>query len=194
MATVRPTLCWAAAARQQAACYGTSSLAAAAAGAAVAAAADLNDLESDNGRAFAIAMARVCDDTKASDITLLDVRDLCSWTSFMLLCTVCSKPQLVAVLARVEEAAAADWGRSKQNNGTVGSQWEAMDFGDVLLHVFDEAQREFYDLDGFWAAAEEVPLPYLAAQDAAWRSAGAGASGGGAAAASSGGPMWSTRV
>jgi hypothetical protein len=85
MATVRPTLCWAAAARQQAACYGTSSLAAAAAGAAVAAAADLNDLESDNGRAFAIAMARVCDDTKASDITLLDVRDLCSWTSFMLL-------------------------------------------------------------------------------------------------------------
>lgn len=66
--------------------------------------------------------------------------------------TVRSKPQLVAVLARVEEAAAADWGRSKQNNGTVGSQWEAMDFGDVLLHVFDEAVSKATVTSVTWGA------------------------------------------
>lgn len=71
-----------------------------------------------------------------------------------------SRPQLLAVLARIEDAARDDWDRVKQNSAG-SSQWEVMDFGDVVVHVFTSEQREHYDLDGFYAAAEEVPLPFV---------------------------------
>eukprot|EP00878_Enallax_costatus_P038125 GHUV01043282.1.p1 GENE.GHUV01043282.1~~GHUV01043282.1.p1 ORF type:complete len:104 (+),score=35.42 GHUV01043282.1:352-663(+) len=71
-----------------------------------------------------------------------------------------SRPQLLAVLARMEDAARDDWDRVKQNSAG-SSQWEVMDFGDVVVHVFTAEQREHYDLDGFYAAAEEVPLPFV---------------------------------
>lgn len=75
-----------------------------------------------------------------------------------------SRPQLLAVLARMEDAAKDEWDRVKQNSAG-SSQWEVMDFGDVVVHVFTSEQREHYDLDGFYAAAEEVLLPFVEDQD-----------------------------
>lgn len=72
---------------------------------------------------------------------------------------VMSKPQLLAVLGRMEEAA-ADFGLTKSNS--VGSsQWEVLDFGSVVCHVFTPEQREHYNLDDFYALAEEVELPFV---------------------------------
>lgn len=71
-----------------------------------------------------------------------------------------SRPQLLAVLSRMEDTAKDDWKRTKQNSAG-SSQWEVIDFGDVVVHVFTAEQREHYDLDGFYAAAEEVPLPFV---------------------------------
>jgi hypothetical protein len=71
-----------------------------------------------------------------------------------------SRPQLLAVLGRMEDAAQQDFGRTKQNSAG-SSQWEVLDFGDVVVHVFIAEQREHYDIDSFYAAAEEVPLPFL---------------------------------
>ena len=69
-----------------------------------------------------------------------------------------SKPQLLAVLARMEDAA-AEFGMQKQNSAG-SSQWELLDFGSIVVHVFTAEQREYYDLDGFYALAEEVELPF----------------------------------
>jgi hypothetical protein len=71
-----------------------------------------------------------------------------------------SCPQLLAVLGRMEDAAQLDFDRTKQNSAG-SSQWEVLDFGDVVVHVFTSDQREHYDIDSFYAAAEEVPLPFL---------------------------------
>lgn len=54
---------------------------------------------------------------------------LVSWTSYFVVCTVVSKPQLLAVMARIEKAAEEDWGRAKQNSPG-SSPWEVLDFGD----------------------------------------------------------------
>ncbi len=62
---------------------------------------------------FAVAMAKVGDDTKGKDIMLLHVEPLSSWTSYMLLVTVSSKPQLNAVLARMEKEAEGVWQRPR---------------------------------------------------------------------------------
>jgi ribosomal silencing factor RsfS len=73
-----------------------------------------------------------------------------------------SKPQLLAVLSRIEDAA-AEHGLQKQNSNVGSSQWELLDFGSIVCHVFTAEQREFYNLDDFYALAEEVDLPFVSA-------------------------------
>ena len=47
------------------------------------------------------------------------------------------------------------------------SPWETLDFGDVVVHVFNGEQRDYYDIESFYAAAEEVDLPFLEQSSAA---------------------------
>ena len=122
-----------------------------------AAATDADD--ASDARALALALAAAVSGVKASDVAVLHVAPLVYWTSYMVLATVTSRPQLSAVLARCEAAAAAS-GRDLDGARNPGrSAWEVLDFGDVVLHVFTPDQREFYDLEGFYGGAEEVPLP-----------------------------------
>lgn len=108
---------------------------------------------------FAIALATIADETKADDISLLHVAPLVSWTSYMLVVSVFSRPQLLACIARMEKEAAETWQREKQNQPG-SSPWELLDYGDVVVHVFTPEQREYYDIESFYAAAEEVDLPF----------------------------------
>lgn len=66
-----------------------------------------------DSQAFATAMAKVADDTKARDIMLLHVEPLSSWTSYMLLVTVSSRPQLGAALSKMEKEAELMWQRPR---------------------------------------------------------------------------------
>ena len=120
-----------------------------------------DDDDADDARALALELAKVAADTKASDVVVLHVAPLVYWTSFMVLCTVYSRPQLGAVLAKAENAAAGKrFGRDLGGaRGAGRSPWEVLDFGDVVMHCFTPDQREFYDLEGFYGAAEEVELP-----------------------------------
>ena len=71
--------------------------------------------------AFAEAMAQIADDTKGQDIMLLHVEPLSSWTSYMLLVTVASRPQLNAVLAKIEkEAELPKWQRPRTHKSPGG--------------------------------------------------------------------------
>jgi ribosomal silencing factor RsfS len=121
----------------------------------------------------------------------------CRIVFLQVLCTVMSRPQLLAVLGRMEDAAQQDFDRTKQNSAG-SSQWEVLDFGDVVVHVFTSEQREHYDIDSFYAAAEEVPLPFLGEWEASSSSPEAvevdssSSSGGGGLGRS--GPVWSKNV
>jgi len=115
--------------------------------------------EEVSGKDFAVGLASVLDETKCQDIVVLDVAPLVSWTSYMIFCTVFSKPQLLAALARVEKAAVEQFQRDRMN--TPGSSpWECLDYGDVVLHIMTPEQREYYDIENFYAAAQEVELPF----------------------------------
>ncbi|KAL3155745.1 hypothetical protein ABBQ32_012763 [Trebouxia sp. C0010 RCD-2024] len=113
-----------------------------------------------DSQAFATAMAKVADDTKAKDIMLLHVEPLSSWTSYMLLVTVSSRPQLGAALSKMEKEAELTWQRPRTHRSPGSGSWEVLDFGDVVIHVMSEDQRDYYDLEGFYGAAEEVELPF----------------------------------
>lgn len=118
--------------------------------------------EPDESRDFAIAMAEIAHETKGSDIVVLHVAPLIYWTSYMVIVTVFSRPQLGAVLGRMEKEAAERWGRQLSQGGHPGrTEWEVLDLQDVVVHVFTAEQREFYEIESFYGAAEEVDLPFL---------------------------------
>lgn len=91
----------------------------------------------------------------------LPVTDHLAAGLLLFLHAVMSKPQLLAVLSRMEDAA-AEHGLEKQNSAG-SSQWEVLDFGSIVCHVFTADQREYYNLDDFYALAEEVELPFVSA-------------------------------
>ncbi|KXZ53462.1 hypothetical protein GPECTOR_7g912 [Gonium pectorale] len=139
----------------------------------------------ESSKQFAISIARVADEVKCSDIVVLDVAPVVSWTSFLVVATVFSKPQLLAALARVEKAAAEQFGRARLNLPG-SSPWETLDFGDVVLHLFTAEQRDYYDIESFYAAAEEVEVSF--------GPPGGGPPGQSGGAAEQQRPTWSTRL
>lgn len=78
----------------------------------------------------------------------------------MVIATVFSRPQLNAVLGKMEKAATETWNR--EYTLTEGrSAWEALDFGDVLVHVMSEEARHYYNLEGLFDSGIPVELPFL---------------------------------
>ena len=112
------------------------------------------------GREFAVAAARVLNDTKCEDVVVLNVSKQASWCSFMVFGSVFSKPQLLAALAKVEQMALQDFEGRERSNNPGQSPWECLDYGDVLVHVMSQDQRSFYDVESFYTLADVVPLPF----------------------------------
>ena len=99
-------------------------------------------------------------DKKATNVRILDVRKLSSLTDFLVLASGSSDRQVQA------SAEAVHQGLKKQHEtlplGIEGMQegrWVLIDYGDVMVHVFHEPVRQFYDLDGLWNDALEVAIP-----------------------------------
>lgn len=123
--------------------------------------------ENPGGLACAIAMAEIANDTKGEDITVLHVAPLVSWTSYMVFVTVFSKPQLEAILGKLLVDAVEKWDRQVQQGGRSSrSEWELLDLGDVVIHVFTERERAHYDLEQFYSAAERVQLSFSTSEGA----------------------------
>ena len=113
-----------------------------------------------DSRDLSLCAARAAYGKKAEDIVVLDVRDLVSWCDFFVLCSV-SNPRLAAavseaVISALKEAAGL---RPLGVEGLERARWVLLDFGTVVVHVFDDALRTFYDLEGLWIDAPRIALP-----------------------------------
>ena len=108
----------------------------------------------------ALALARQLTDwvaeAKAEDIVLLDVRRATYLADYFVICTTTSERQLAAIVDRVREQAKALGIQPAHVEGTPDSGWLLMDFGDVILHLFSPALREFYHLERVWSDAQTV--------------------------------------
>ena len=91
---------------------------------------------------------------KAENIVLLDLRPDAIIADFFVICTGNSDRQIKALADGVREAIKDKYSRLPTSvEGQATSGWVLMDYGDVLVHIFSEDQREFYDLEGFWKQA-----------------------------------------
>jgi ribosome-associated protein len=98
-------------------------------------------------------------DKKAYDLVLLDVGKLTSLADYFLICTGRSDTQVQAITQSVEGALKHQGELPLAVEGYQRGQWTVIDFGDVVVHVFYEPVREFYDLERLWARAPRVQLP-----------------------------------
>ncbi len=96
---------------------------------------------------------------KAGELVVLDVRELISYCDRFVLCNGSNRRQVSAIAQAVQTLAREYDIRPVGVEGLSTGRWVLIDFGDVVVHVFHEDARFFYDLDGLWADAPRIPIP-----------------------------------
>lgn len=98
-------------------------------------------------------------DRKACDLVVLDVHDHTSIADYFIVCSGRSDRQVQSIAQGIEENAADAGIKPFAVEGTQRGHWALLDFSDVIVHIFYEPLREFYDLDGLWGHAPKAVLP-----------------------------------
>ena len=107
-------------------------------------------------RGLALLAAEVCDEKKAKDIIVLDVRKITTISDYFIVCSTSNERQARAI-AEGMRMRMKELGRREMGvEGIEDARWVLQDFGDIVLHIFHESQREFYDIEGLWADAKQV--------------------------------------
>jgi ribosome-associated protein len=120
--------------------------------------AEVVDRESSlEAQALARRIVEIASDKLATDIVLLDIRQIGSFADYFVVASTASERQMQAVVRDLEQTLRNDDGvRPSRVEGQPASGWVLMDYGDVIVHLFSAEQRGFYRLEELWSAA--VPL------------------------------------
>jgi ribosome-associated protein len=95
---------------------------------------------------------------KALDVVALDVRDLASFADAFIICSGRSHRQVTAIAQFVEQDLKKKGIKPVGVEGLGQGHWVLMDYGDVVIHVFYEPIRMFYDLEGLWSDAKRIEI------------------------------------
>jgi ribosome-associated protein len=99
------------------------------------------------------------EDKKAENIVLLDLRPEAILADFFLICNGNSDRQLRALVENIREAIKEKYGLLPfSSEGAPDSGWVLMDYSSVVVHIFLEEKRRYYDLEGLWRAESKVML------------------------------------
>lgn len=108
---------------------------------------------------MALYLADLLDDRQAHDIVLLHVGPLVGYTDWFVVASGKSDRQVKALASHVERTGRSDGLRPLGSEGTERGHWALVDYGDVIVHIFRDEERYFYDLESLWAEATKLPYP-----------------------------------
>jgi len=106
----------------------------------------------------ALLSADAADDKKAYDIQVLEIRKLTTIADYFVICSCDNSTQVGAVGDWIFQTLARVGVRPLHIEGQTGASWVLMDYGDVVVHIFDEVTRRYYCLEKLWADAPRVPV------------------------------------
>ena len=102
--------------------------------------------------------ARAADEKQGSDITVLDVGDVLAITELFVVATASNSRQVGAIQSEVSHKVRELLGRSPlRSEGTVEQQWVLIDYGDVIVHIFAQEARDFYEIERLYFDAQQMP-------------------------------------
>ena len=110
----------------------------------------------DASRQFAIDSARLLADTRCNHVVVLDVSRVSPVTDFLVIATGTSPRQMKTACDDLQEMAEPRDFKPLSRAGDDGVNWSCIDFVDVVVHVFSQEARMFYDMDGLWGDAHKV--------------------------------------
>ena len=93
---------------------------------------------------------KAIDDKKGQDIKVIDIHTVSVIADYFVIASGSNSNQVQAIVYNVEEQLGRAGFEAKQIEGNRNSSWILMDYGDVIVHVFDEENRLFYDLERIW--------------------------------------------
>ncbi len=106
----------------------------------------------DDAVAAAVSACRAADDKQGSDLVVLEVADLLTLVDLFVLVSARTDRQLKAVADAIEQALRDEHDRRPvRREGTPGSGWYLLDYGDVVCHLFDEERRAYFALERLWS-------------------------------------------
>jgi ribosome-associated protein len=121
---------------------------------------------SEESRELAIAIAIAALEKKAVGLEVLDVAGKVDYADFLVLMTGRSDRHVVALSQAIEDALRKRAKRPLSVEGLPHASWVLMDFGDVVVHVFQDEARSLYDIEGLWMDARRIPVPPAEREDA----------------------------
>ncbi|HYG71308.1 MAG TPA: ribosome silencing factor [Actinomycetota bacterium] len=119
---------------------------------------------SESSRGDALAAARAAASKQAEDIVILDVQGLIVITDYFVICSASSDRHVRTVVDEVERSLRDRERKPVRREGETEGKWVLLDYVDLVVHVFAEAEREFYDLERLWRDAPRVPVGDAAPQ------------------------------
>ncbi len=97
---------------------------------------------------------------KAFNLVALDLREVASFTEFFIIASGANQRQVQAIADEIEEQLKAQLkSKTVRTEGYSSADWVLMDYGDFIVHIFEQKARDFYDLERLWRDARKVDLP-----------------------------------
>ena len=102
---------------------------------------------------------------KALNVVALDVAEMTSYADVFIFCSGRSNRQVIAIAEHIKTDLKKHKIKPLSVEGTKDGHWVLLDYGHVIIHVFYEPVREFYDLEGLWVDAKRIMTPSLKKQN-----------------------------
>jgi ribosome-associated protein len=120
-------------------------------------------VEIEAGEPEGVRLAQLCchyaDEKKATDLVILDVRNISTITDYTVICTGTSLPHLRSIRREIADRLWLDHGvKTTRMDGTPESLWVVADFCDVMVHIFHQDMRAKFALEDLWSDAPRVPV------------------------------------
>jgi ribosome-associated protein len=105
---------------------------------------------------LARAAADAASDKKASDVLLLDIREVTTVADYFVICSGNNPRQIQTIADTIDEELGKQGAALLHREGTAETGWILLDFGDVIVHIFGPKEREYYRIERLWSEAKTV--------------------------------------
>ncbi|OPX87936.1 MAG: Ribosomal silencing factor RsfS [Pelotomaculum sp. PtaB.Bin104] len=102
---------------------------------------------------------QAAEDKKAQDLIVLDISGISVIADYFVICSGRSATQVQAIAENIQEMLEKAGVNALRREGFREGNWVLLDYGDVIIHVFQEADRQFYKLERLWGDAQVVKVP-----------------------------------
>lgn len=115
----------------------------------------------NESKKMALLAVEALEDKKAEDITIIDISEVSVLADYFIIADGNNKNQVQAMVDNVQEELFKAGYEMKQMEGYREGNWILLDFGDIIIHIFDKENHLFYDLERIWKDGKEVSIEEL---------------------------------